>query len=80
MHDICAKMKSASSALAKDFVCEKCVKTMKEIVEPEEELSFHDDVEFVEFFYLGDEVNVSGGSEAAVIARTKIGSGERYKV
>ena len=51
MHDICAKMKSASSALAKDFVCEKCIKTMKEIVEPEEELSFHDDVEFVKSFF-----------------------------
>ena len=44
------------------------------MVEPDEELSFFDQVDFVKrFCYLGHRLNVSGGSEAAVIARTRIG-------
>ena len=43
-----------TSTLAKDFVCELCVDTMEGIVEPGEELSFFDHVDFVKSFcYLG---------------------------
>ena len=46
----------------------------KRIVEPREEKSFFDHVDFVKSFcYLRDRLNASGGSEAAVTARTRIG-------
>ena len=59
---------------AKDFVCELCVDRKEGIVEPGEELLFFDQVDFVKSFcYLGDKLIASGGSEAAVTARTRIG-------
>ena len=73
VHGRCMKMKKVTSALAKGFVCELCVYTMEGIVKPDEELSFSDQVEFVKSFcYLGDRLNASGGSKAAVTARMKI--------
>ena len=43
-------------------------------MEPGEEISFFDQVVFVKSFcYLGDRLNASGGSEAVVTARTRIG-------
>ena len=67
----CAKMKRLTSILAKDFVCELCVYTKEGIVEPGEELSFFDQVDFVKSFcYLGDRLNANGGCEAVVTART----------
>ena len=63
-----------TSTMTKDFVCELCVYTKEGIVEPGEELSFFDQVDFVKRFgYLRDRLNASGGSEAAVTARTRIG-------
>ena len=57
------------STLAKGFICKLCVDTK----EPGEEISFFDQVDFVKSFcYLGDRLNASGGSEAAVTARTRI--------
>ena len=74
VHGRCAKMKRATSTLAKGFACEQCVYTKEGIVELREELSFFDQVDFVKSFcYLGDRSNASGGSEAAVTARTRIG-------
>ena len=50
-----------------------CVDT-KGIMEPNEEISFFDQVDFVKSFcYLENRLTASGGSEAAVTARTKIG-------
>ena len=73
VHGSCAKRKRVTSTLAKGFVCEICVYTKKGIEEPGEELSFFDHVDFVKSFcYLGGRLNVSGGSEAAVTARTRI--------
>ena len=70
----CAKMKRMTSTQAKGFVCEPCVDTKEGIVESGEEISLFDQVNFVKSFcYLGDRLNASGGSEAAVTARTKIG-------
>ena len=67
-------MKKVTSTLAKGFVCELCVDTVEGIVKPDEELSFFDQVDFVKSFcHLGDRLNASGGSEAAVTARTRIG-------
>ena len=73
VHNKCAKMKRVTSTLAKGFVCELCVYTKEGIVEPGEELSFFDQVDFVKSFcYLGDRLNASVGSEAAVTARKRI--------
>ena len=67
-------MKKVTSTLAKGFVCEVCVYTKEGIVEPGDEISFFDPVDFVKSFcYLGDRLNASGGSGAAVKARTIIG-------
>ena len=68
-------MKRVTLTLAKSFVCELCVDTKEGIVEPGEELSFVDQVDFVKgYCYLGDRWgNASGGSEAAVTARMRIG-------
>ena len=58
-------MKRMTAALAKGFVCEQCVRTLKE---PKKEISFFDLAEFVKnFCYLGARLN-----EAAVRARTRI--------
>ena len=47
---------------------------MKGIVKPGEEISFFYQVDFIKSFcYLGDRLNASGKSEAAVTARTRIG-------
>ena len=63
-----------TSTLVKGFVCELCVYTKEGIVEPGEKLSIFDQVDFVKSFcYLGNRLNASGGSEAAVTARTRIG-------
>ena len=43
-------------------------------MEPGEELSFFDHVDFVKSFcYLGDRLNASGRSKTAITARTRIG-------
>ena len=43
-------------------------------MEPREEIPFFDQVDFVKSFcYLWDRLNASGGSEAAVTERTRIG-------
>ena len=69
----CAEMKRVTSTLAKGLVCKLCVDTKKGIVEPGEELSFFDQVDFVESFcYFGDRLNASGGSESVVTAKTRI--------
>ena len=69
----CTKIKRMTSTLAKGFVCELCVYKTEGIVEPGEEIPFFDQVNFVKSFcYFGDRLNASGGSEAAVTARTRI--------
>ena len=74
VHGRCAKMKRVTSTLAKSFVCELRVYKIEGIVEPGEKLSFFEQVDFVKSFcYLGDRLNASGGSEAVVTARTRIG-------
>ena len=50
VHGRCAKIKRVISTLAKGFVCELCVDTMEGIVEPGKEISFFDQVDFVESF------------------------------
>ena len=73
VHGRCAKMKRVTSTLAKDFVRELCVDTKEGIMKPGEELSFFDQVDLVKsFYYLGDRLKASGGSEAAVTARMRI--------
>ena len=55
-----------------EIVCERCKKEVDGLVEPVEELC--EEVETVRgFCYLGDRVNASGGCEAAVTAKARIG-------
>ena len=62
------------SILAKGFVCKLCVDKKEGIVKPDKEISFFDQTDFVKSFcYLSNMLNASGGSEAEVTARTKIG-------
>ena len=70
VHGRCMKMNRVTSTLARGVVCELCVDTKEGIVEPGEELSFFDKINFVKSFcYLGDRLNTSGGSEAAIKER-----------
>ena len=74
-------MKKISSNSGKSFLLAICFEAMKSIVEPDEELSFYDQVDLVRVFdtwgksfcYLGDWLNRSGGSEAAMTGRLRIG-------
>ena len=67
-------MKRVTSTLAKSFACKLCVDTKEGIVEPDKEISFFDQVDFVKrFCYLGDRLNASHGSEATVTTRTRSG-------
>ena len=63
-----------TSTLTRSFACELCVYTKEGIVEPGEEMSFFDQVDFLKSFcYLRVRPNASGGSEASVTPRTRIG-------
>ena len=61
--------------MAKGFICERCIKAMKSIAKPAEELTFYDQVELVKSFitFLGDRLNASGESEAVVTPTTRPG-------
>ena len=66
------KVKWVTPRLGRDFVCGRCKKQVDGLVEPVEELC--EEVEMVRgFCYLVDRVNASGGCEAAVTARARIG-------
>ena len=72
VHGKCAKIKRATARLAMHFVCSKCKGIMKGTMDSIEKLC--DEVETVNgFCYLGDRLNASGGCEAAVTARVRIG-------
>ena len=72
IHGRCAKVKRVTPKLARDFVCGQCKKRDGRMVEPVEKLC--DDVDTVkEFCYLGDRLSASGGCNAAVTARARIG-------
>ena len=69
VHGRYAIVKKVPSTLAKGYVCERCVEAIKGIVEPDEEGSFHDQVELVmSFCYLerGGRLKTSGKSKAAM--------------
>ena len=72
IHGRCMKVKRVTSWFGRDFVCGRCKKQADGLVEPVEELC--EEVETVRgFCYLRDRVNASGGCEAAVTARARIG-------
>ena len=72
VHGRCAEIKGVTARLAMHFVCSKCKGIMERTVHSIEKLS--DEVETVNgFCYLGDRLNASGGCEAAVTARVRIG-------
>ena len=62
------------------FVCELCFDTKKGIVKPDEKIQFFNQVDFVKSScYLGDRLNIGGGSEAAVTARLEL-DGLNYRM
>ena len=72
VHGKCAKIKRATTRLATHFVCSKCREIMKGMVDLIEKL--RNEVETVNgFCCLGERLNASGGCEAAVTARARIG-------
>ena len=72
IHGRCAKMKRVTTSLARNFVCGRCRRIARGEADPVEELC--DEVETVKSFcYLGDSLNASGGCEAAVTARARLG-------
>ena len=72
VHGKCAKIKRVTARLAMHFVCSKCKGIMEGTMDSIEKLC--DEVETVNgFCYLGDRLNASGGCEAAVTARVRIG-------
>ena len=71
VHARCAKMNRVTTTLPTGFVREQCVKAIEE---SDKDIPIFDLVEFVKsFFYLRNRLNTSGGSEAAVTARMRIG-------
>ena len=72
VHGKCSKIKRATARLAMHFVCLKCKGIMEGTMDSIEKLC--DEVETVNgFCYLVDILNASGGCEAAVTARVRIG-------
>ena len=72
VHGKCAKIKRVTARLTMHFVCSKCNGIMEGTMDSIEKLC--DEMETVNgFFYLGDRLNASGGCEAAVTARVRIG-------
>ena len=68
----CANIKRVTARLAMHFVCLKCKGIMEGMIDLIKKLC--DEVETVNgFCYLGDRLNASGGCEAAVTARIRIG-------
>ena len=68
----CAKIKRVTARLATRFVCQRCRGIMEVTVDLIEKLC--DEVETVNgFCHWGDKLNASGGCEAAVTARVRIG-------
>ena len=71
VHGRCAKIKRVTARLAMRFVCLRCRRITKGIVDSIEKLC--NEVKTVNgFCYLGDRPTVSGGCEAAVTARVRI--------
>ena len=72
VHGKCAKIIRVTARLVMHFVLSRCRELMEEMVDSIEKLC--DEVETVNgFCYLGDRLNASGGCEAAVTARVRIG-------
>ena len=72
VHGKCAKIKRVIARLAMHFVCSKRRGIMEAMVDSIEKLC--DEVKTVNgFCYLGDRLNASGGCEAAVTVRIRIG-------
>ena len=71
-HGSCVEIMRATARLAMDFVCFKCEGIMKGAVNSIKKLC--DEVDAINgFCYLGDRLNASGGCEATVTARVRIG-------
>ena len=73
IHGRCSKLKKVTPSAARFLVCSKCNKVTNGAGEVQQEVMC-DEVEIVKgFCYLGNRLNASGGCEAAVTARTRLG-------
>ena len=72
VHGRCTEIKRATARLVMHFVCSKCKGIMEGTVDSIKKLC--DEVETVNrFCYLEDRLNASGGCEAAVTAKKRVG-------
>ena len=72
IHGKCAKVMTVTLRSGRDFLCGTCQKQANGCMDSVEELC--EEVEMVRgFCYLGYRVNASGGCEATVAARARIG-------
>ena len=72
LHGKCANLTRVTARLAMHFICSKCKGIMEVTVDSIKKLC--DEVETVNgFCYLGDRLNSSGGCEAEITARIRIG-------
>ena len=73
IHGRCSKLKKVTPSAARFLVCSKCNKVTNGAREVQQEVMC-DEVKIVKgFCYLGNRLNASGGCEAAVTARTRLG-------
>ena len=69
----CSKLKKVIPIVARFFVCNKCDKARNGAGEEQQEIMCDKVKTVKEFCYLGHWLNASGGCEAAVTARTRLG-------
>ena len=73
IHGRCSKLKKVTPSAARFFVCCKCEKATNGAGEVQQEVMC-DKVETVKrFCYFGNKLNASGGCEAPVTARIRVG-------
>ena len=73
MNDLYDNLKKVTPSAARFFVCSKCEKATNGAGEEQQKVMC-DEMETVkQFCYLGDRLNASGGCEASVTARIRVG-------
>ena len=78
IHGRCFKLKKVTPSAARLFACSKCDKATNGVGEVQQDVMC-DEVETVKrFCYLGNRLNASGGCEATVTARTRVG-GKKFR-
>ena len=72
VHGRCAKIKRVTARLAMNFVCSRCRGKIEGMMDSIEKLCNEEET-MIGFCYFGDRQTPSGGCEAAVATRARIG-------